>query len=204
MTGWWVFFIALPVYTYEAGRRARGRPRRRAPPRRAAIAAPFAALLGDRHDRALVMLSSDLVRAVALAATTVAALADAPPIVVYVLAVVVTVASTAFHPARARSCPPCARTPDELTAANVTSATIVNLSGFVGPAVGGLLIAVIGVDLVFGLTAITMAWSAWLISRLRRSPADGAPEVPAAAGDPAAPRPSSAAPSCARRSPASA
>ncbi len=152
----------------------------------AAIAAPFAALLGDRHDRALVMLSSDLVRAVALAATTVAALADAPPMVVYVLAVVVTVASTAFHPAQGALLPTLARTPDELTAANVTSATIVNLSGFVGPAVGGLLIAVIGVDLVFGLTAITMAWSAWLISRLRRSPADGAPEVPAAAGDPAA------------------
>ena len=106
MTGWWVFFIALPVYTYEAdGALAVGLVSgiRLGV---AAIAAPFAALLGDRHDRALVMLSSDLVRAVALAATTVAALADAPPMVVYVLAVVVTVASTAFDRHRGRSCPP--------------------------------------------------------------------------------------------------
>ena len=95
MTGWWVFFIALPVYTYEAdGALAVGLVgglRLGV----AAIAAPFAALLGDRHDRALVMLASDLVRAVALAATTVAALADAPPMVVYVLAVDATVTTTA-------------------------------------------------------------------------------------------------------------
>ena len=64
MTGWWVFFIALPVYTYEADGAVAvglvGGLRLGV----AAIAAPFAALLGDRHDRALVMLGSDLVRAV--------------------------------------------------------------------------------------------------------------------------------------------
>ena len=184
MTGWWVFFVALPVYTYEkdgavavglvAGVRLGV----------AAVAAPFAALLGDRHDRALVMLSSDLVRAAALAVTTVAALADAPSLVVYALAVVVTVASTAFHPAQAALLPSLARTPDELTAANVTSATILNVSGFIGPAAGGVLIALVGVDAVFAVTAVTMVWSAWLIARLRRVPA--ADEAPATPGDPAA------------------
>lgn len=187
MTGWWVFFVALPVYTYEqdgavavglvAGVRLGV----------AAVAAPFASLLGDRHDRALVMLSSDLVRAAALAVTTVAALADAPSLVVYALAVLVTVASTAFHPAQAALLPTLARTPDELTAANVTNATIINVSGFIGPAVGGLLIALVGVDAVFAVTAVTMLWSAWLIARLRHLPAAAAaPALPAAPGDPAA------------------
>jgi MFS family permease len=186
MTGWWIFFVALPVYTYEhdgavavglvAGVRLGV----------AAIAAPFASLLGDRHDRALVMLSSDLVRAAALAVTTVVALADAPSLVVYALAVLVTVASTAFHPAQAALLPTLARTPDELTAANVTNATIINVSGFVGPAVGGLLIALVGVDAVFGVTAVTMVWSAWLIARLRRVPGAAASPEPAVPGDPAA------------------
>ena len=124
-------------------------------------------------------------RAAALAVTTVAALADAPSLVVYALAVVVTVASTAFHPAQAALLPSLARTPDELTAANVTTATILNVSGFIGPAAGGLLIALVGVDAVFAVTAVTMVWSAWLIARLRRVPA-AADEAPAAPGDPAA------------------
>ena len=149
------------------------------------------------------MLSSDLVRAAALAVTTVAALADAPPLVVYALAVVVTVASTAFHPAQAALLPSLARTPDELTAANVTSATILNVSGFVGPAAGGLLIALVGVDAVFAVTAVTMLWSAWLIARLRRAPAEATAEAPDATAS-RRPRASGAAASSARRSRASA
>ncbi len=44
-----------------------------------ALVAPFSSVLGDRHNRARVMISTDLVRAAALAGAGVAALAGAPP-----------------------------------------------------------------------------------------------------------------------------
>ena len=186
MTGWWIYFIALPVYTYQADGAVAVGVVSGVRLGLAAAAAPFMALLGDRYDRARVMLASDLVRAVALAGTMAAALADAPSLVVYVLACVVSVATTAFHPAQAALLPSLARTPDELTAANVTSATIMNLSGFIGPALGGLLIAAVGPEPVFGITALTMLWSALLIAPLRgrgvRPAHDG--EAPADAGAP--------------------
>jgi predicted MFS family arabinose efflux permease len=83
------------------------------------------------------------------------------------LAGVVTLTSTAFRPAQAAALPSLARTPDELTAANVASSTIATLSSFVGPAAGGLLFAVTSTEVVFLLTAGVFLWSALLIARIR-------------------------------------
>jgi MFS family permease len=158
--GKWLYLIALAVFAYDHGGAAavglvalvRTVP--------AAIGAPFTSLLGDRYDRGRVMFVATLLRALTMVAAAAVALVDAPAVLVYLLVGVVTLASTAFRPALAAALPGIARTPDELTAANLASSTIATLAGFIGPAAGGLLLAGTSVEAVFILTAVVFLLSA--------------------------------------------
>jgi len=165
--GTWAYGIAVVVYAYEQGGATAvgvvGLARWVA----AAIASPFAAILGDRYDRRWVMASSDIARAVLIGGAALAVFADAPPIVIYVIAGGVSVVATAFRPAEAALIPSLARTPEELTAANVAASTIESIGIFGGPAVGGLLLAAAGTGVVFLVTGGAMLWSAFLITRIR-------------------------------------
>lgn len=135
----------------------------------AAVAAPFTSLLGDRLSRRSVMLGADLIRVVLLSAMAAAAFGGASAGLVYGLAACSAVVSTAFGPAQAALLPSLARTPDELTAANVVSSTIESVGIFAGPALGGLILAVADPGAAFAVTAATFLWSALLVARL---PAD--------------------------------
>jgi len=165
--GTWAYGIAVVVYAYEQGGATAvgvvGLARWVA----AAIASPFAAILGDRYDRRWVMASSDIARAVLIAGAALAVFADAPAIVVYVIAGGVSVVATAFRPAEAALIPSLARTPEELTAANVAASTIESVGIFGGPAIGGVLLAAAGTGVVFLVTGGAMLWSAFLIARIR-------------------------------------
>jgi MFS family permease len=100
-TGKWLYILALSIFAYDAGgATAVGIVAliRTVP---AAIGAPFTALLGDRYRRDRVMLGASLARVVAVGATAAVAASGASPLVVYVLAGVVTLTSTAFRPAQA-------------------------------------------------------------------------------------------------------
>ena len=166
-TGKWLYILALSIYAYDAGgATAVGVVAliRTVP---AAIGAPFTALLGDRYRRDHVMLGASLARVLAVGATATAAASEASTLLVYLLAGVVTLTSTAFRPAQAAALPSLARTPDELTAANVASSTIATLSSFLGPAAGGLLFAVTSTEVVFVVTAAVFLWSALLVARIR-------------------------------------
>ena len=148
----------------RAGRRHGRRRGRPGPLARRRFASPFAALLGDRYDRRWVMVASDLARAALIAGAALAVFLDAPPIVIYVIAGLVGVAATAFRPAEAALVPTLARTPEELTAANVAASTIESVGIFGGPAIGGLLLAVSGPGVVFLVTACALLWSAFLVA----------------------------------------
>jgi MFS family permease len=165
--GTWAYGIAVVVYAYEQGGATAvgivGLVRWIA----AAIASPFAALLGDRYDRRLVMVGSDLVRAALIGLAALAVYADAPAALVYAIAGLVGVAATAFRPAEAALIPSLARTPEELTAANVAASTIESVGIFCGPALGGLLLAASGPGLVFLVTSGTVLWSAFLVMGIR-------------------------------------
>jgi MFS family permease len=115
-----------------------------------------------------VMLVSDLLRAGALAGMAVCVLTHAPVAAVYVLASAVAVITTAFQPAQAALVPSLARTPEELTAANVSSSTLESLGFCVGPAIGGILLAVSTTWVVFVVTAGTFLWSALMLGPLLR------------------------------------
>ena len=71
--------------------------------------------------------------------------------------------------------------PEELTAANGTASTIESLAFFLGPAIGGILVAGFGVPVVVLLNAATFVWSAALVSRIR-VPSEALPETAGAAG----------------------
>src|SRR4029453_10467273 len=151
--GTWAYGIAVVVFAYDHGGATAvgivGLVRWLA----AAAVSPFAALLGDRYDRRWVMVASDLARVVLIAAAAVAVYIDASPVVVYVIAALVGMAATAFRPAEAALVPTLARTPEELTAANVAASTIESVGIFAGPALGGLLLAATGPGVVFIVTA---------------------------------------------------
>jgi MFS family permease len=109
VTGEWAYVVALAVYAYEAGGATavglvallRFLP--------SAAVAPFAAVLADRYSRQRVMITADAIRAVALAGAAAVALADGPAPVLYALAALVAVVSTAFQPAQAALIPMLAR-----------------------------------------------------------------------------------------------
>ena len=165
--GTWGYVIALMVYAYRQGGAGavglvaliRWFP--------AAIAAPFGGMLGDRFPRLRVMVVSDLIRAVALAIAAGAIALNAAPVTVYLLAVLVALVSQAFQPAEAALLPTLAETPEELAAANVASTTIEAAGYFVGPALGGVLLAVSNVETVFAVTAVAFLWSASMLALIR-------------------------------------
>jgi MFS family permease len=166
--GSWAYTIALLVYAYDHGGASavglvgliRWLP--------SAVASPLAAMLGDRYPRVPVMLVADLLRAAALSAMVACVLTHAPAAAVYVLASAVAVIGTAFQPAQSALLPSLARTPEELTAANVSSSTLEGLGFCVGPALGGVLLAVSSVWVVFLVTACTFLWSALMLAPLLR------------------------------------
>lgn len=163
----WAYGIALAVYAYRDGGVAavglvglvRFLP--------SAVASPFAAVLGDRYRRERVIVVAELVRALLMAATTAVVIMDGPAALVYVLAALVAIAYSAVRPAQAALLPSVAKTPKELTAANVTSSTIESLGIFGGPAIGGLLLAATSGEVVFGAAAAAFLLSALLVSRVR-------------------------------------
>jgi MFS family permease len=163
----WAYGIALAVFAYRDGGAAavglvglvRFLP--------AAAASPFTAVLGDRYPRERVIVVAELSRAVLLATTTAIVVMEGPPALVYVLAGLVAIAYSAVRPAQAALLPSVAKTPKELTAANVTSSTIESLGIFGGPAIGGLLLAATGEEVVFGAAAAAFLLSAILIGRVR-------------------------------------
>ena len=163
----WSYGIALAVFAYRDGGAAavgivglvRFLP--------SAVASPFAAVLSDRYRRERVIVVAELTRAALLAITTAIVVMEGPSVLVYVLAGLVAIAYSAVRPAQAALLPSLAKTPQELTAANVTSSTIESLGIFGGPAVGGVLLAVTGEEVVFGAAAVAFLLSAILVSRVR-------------------------------------
>jgi MFS family permease len=162
----WSFAIALGVYAFEAaGATAVGIAAlvRLLP---GALAAPFGGLIGDRFSRRAVLVISALGNAALLGMATAAAAADAPTAVVFVLAGLSTVAISPYVPADGALMPFVARTPQELSAANVAHSLGDNLGFLVAGVAGGVLLATASPQAVFGMAAIAGLITALLLARL--------------------------------------
>ena len=165
--GDWAYAVAVSVYAYREGGATAvgiyGVVRYLS----MAVAAPFTSMLADRLDRRRVMVSADGLRFALVAMAALIIAADGPPLIVYGLGILTSLAATAFRPAQAALLPQLANHPGELTAANVASSTIESIGFFAGPAVAGTLLAVADVAVVFGFNAATFLWSGLLVTTVR-------------------------------------
>jgi len=164
--GGWAYSVGVAVFAYDAGGATAVGLVAFARMLASALVAPFFGVLADRYPRRAVMVVSDLTRAAALVAAAAGALAGGPPIIVYLMTGIVSIASTAFQPAQSAILPALAHEPEELAAANVASSTIESVAIFAGPALGGLLLVVTSPGVVFAATASTFVWSALLVVRI--------------------------------------
>jgi MFS family permease len=167
VSAYWMFIVTLAFYAYQ-----RGGPGavglvgvlRLLP---SFFAAPFGAMLGDRYPRERVIVGINLARSLAIAGASLAAFMDAPAGVVYAFATLMGLLQSTFRPTQAALLPLLARTPQELTAANLVLTTIESVGLFLGPAAGGLLLAATGAETVFAVSAGIFLSAALLLAGVR-------------------------------------
>jgi MFS family permease len=123
------------------------------------LASPLAGVLADRLDRRLVLVASDLARAVFVLGLIFAR--DLATI--YVLVFLLGLARTLFNPT-VRAAFPSVVGGGDLTRANALIGGTFSVSETAGPALGGLLVATVGVDAAFVLDAATYLISAAMLS----------------------------------------
>jgi MFS family permease len=171
--GTYAYGVALPVYAYHSGGARTVGLVFFARFVFAALAAPWLGVLADRWSRQRLMLGGDLIRCGIFVGMAAVASAGGSPYIVYVLAVTSTVVSGSYAPAQAALLPSLVKTPDELTAANLVGNTIASVGMFVGPALGGILLAVSTPAAVFALNGALFLWSAFFVVQV---PHDAPPE----------------------------
>jgi predicted MFS family arabinose efflux permease len=154
--GYWAFTIVLALYAYREGGAGAVALALTVRSVLGALAAPYAALLGDRHARRTVLLVSSGLRAAALVAMTLAALAGAPLVVVILLGAVVVAGGSGYRPAQTALLAEVARTPAELAAGNVCVTSIEAAGYLVGSILSGVLAALGGLDTSFAVCAVPM------------------------------------------------
>jgi MFS family permease len=167
--------VAITVFAYEAG--GPGAVGLAAVVRilPSVVVAPLAGTAADRYPRERVMLVSALVATTGAALAALSVAAEAPVGVVYVLGALVGSCDGAVRPAQAALLPSLSPTPEDLTAANALSTTVESVGIFAGPAIGALLLAVVGIDATLAITVVLFAAGAALIAGIH-APRDAQPD----------------------------
>ncbi|MET4639531.1 MFS transporter [Mycetocola sp. 2940] len=175
-TAEWAFTVALGIVAYrDGGAAALGLVGllRMVP---SAILAPLLSPLADRGRRERVLILVSTARGLATAAAAVVAAVAGPPMVIYALAVLSTIAATLYRPAHSALLPSLCHTGYELASANVVRGLLDSAATLVGPLLAAVLLQFTGVDVVFAVAAASSFWAAGLLVRLRY---DAPPRPPA-------------------------
>jgi MFS family permease len=162
----WSFAIALGVYAFDAagatGVGIAGLVRLLP----GAFAAPFGGLIGDRSSRRTVLMVSALGTSALLGAAAAAVTLDASAAAVFALAGLSTVAVSPYVPAEGALMPQVARTPQELSAANVAHSVLDNIGFLMAGVASGALLAAASPQAVFAMAAIAGVIATILLARL--------------------------------------
>jgi MFS family permease len=124
----------------------------------------FAGALGDRFDRRKLLIVSDLAGAAVYLA--MAPVADAGWLLVF--GFLAAVAESPFLPASGAAIPALVDRPEDVDRANSLVSVGTSIGIFLGPAIGGVLVDVVGPGTVFVANAVTFVGSAVLIWTVRR------------------------------------
>lgn len=133
----------------------------------AALVAPFAAVLGDRIRRELMLRFAYAVQALTTGLTATALLLDAPLAVVYALASLTAIGLTLVRPVHDALVPALARSPAQLTAGYVAGSVIETASAMLGPLLAGLVMAVSEPGMVYAVLSVWLGVSTVLALRIR-------------------------------------
>jgi MFS family permease len=177
-TAEWAFTVALGIVAYrDGGAVALGLVGllRMVP---SAILAPLLSPIADRGRRERVLVLVSVVRGAATAAAAVVVAMAGPPVLVYVLAVLSTIAATLYRPAHSALLPSLCRSGYELASANMVRGLLDSAATLVGPLLAAVLLRFTGVEVVFAVAAAASFWAAALLLRLRY---DAPPRPPAPA-----------------------
>lgn len=162
----WGYAIVLGVYAFEVGGAAAVGIAALVRLLPGALASPFAGLLGDRYPRRSVLLLSAAASAAVIAASAAAVALDSPAAIVFALAGLFTVANSAYLPAEGSLFPLVARTPQELSAANVAHSAMDNGGFLLGSILAGVLLAAASTQFAFAVAAVAGIGAALLLARL--------------------------------------
>jgi MFS family permease len=164
----WAFAIALGVYAFDIGGATAVGVAGLVRLLPGAFASPLGGLMGDRLSRRTVLVGSTLASAVLIGAAAAAAALDASAALVFVLAGLTTVAICPYIPAEGALMPLVARTPQELSAANVAHSVMDNAGFLGGGLISGVLLAATSPETVFVVAAGAGLVSALLLAAMRR------------------------------------
>src|SRR5262249_9751796 len=118
IVGDWAYAVGGALYAYEQGGPTAVGVLGVARFISMAVVTPFSSVLGDRYSRRLVMVGSDLLRAVLVFAAALLIHQGANSYLVYALAIATAIAATPFRSAQASYLPELASGPGDLAAAN--------------------------------------------------------------------------------------
>ncbi len=162
-TAEWAVWVAILVYAYQEGGAAAAAAAALIQLLPAAIAAPLAAMMGDRvpGERALQRIYCIQSATMALTVLLFAANSGLPLILIGATLVSVTISLT--RPVYLAALPAFAATPSQLTAANSVSTMVESIAVLLGPAVAAAIMHVAGSPLVFGVCAVGQLLAALLV-----------------------------------------
>lgn len=170
--GDWAYGVAVMVWAYTEGGAAAVGIFQALRFVVAAVAGPLGAHVADRvGSRKRYMMANDAVRAALVATGAVVIALDGPAVAVFGLALLVAAVGASFRAAQSGLVPRLVDDPAELTATNAVTSNLETVAMFSGPALGALLLAVVDVQAVFWLNALTFVWSCALVAAVRVPPA---------------------------------
>jgi predicted MFS family arabinose efflux permease len=175
-TAEWAFTVAVGIVAYRAGgATAVGLVGllRMVP---AAVVALLGAPLADRGRRERVLVLVSTLRAVATGAAGIAVALDGPVLIVYVFAVLSTMAATLYLPVHSALLPSLCRTGHELASANVVRGFLDSAATLAGPLLAALLLEFTNLAVVFAVASAASLAAAALLLRLHY---DAPPRPPA-------------------------
>lgn len=164
----WAYAMAIMVWAYHEGGAALVGAWAGVRFLLTALLQPIGGTIADRMSRRDYMLAVNALCVVFVGLAAGAIFFDLNLWAVLVPATLASIVGATFRPAQAGLLPQLVESPKQLTSANATAEIIESTAQFVGPAIAGLLLGVVGVVPVALLNVLGLVWSLVLVAGVAR------------------------------------